>query len=388
MKLNFIDLFCGAGGMSAGFINAGLNCLAGIDFNKDAVETFSHNHKNSIAICDNIRKIKIENFLDEIGNKKIHIICGGPPCQGFSTIGTGDAEDSRNHLFLEFVRFVKNIKPKIIVVENVTGLLAKKNINTLKSIFKCFEKLGYNLDIRVLSSHHYGVPQIRRRVIIIGNNLSVENLYPKKKFDINLDKKNGIMISKTVGDVFSKIKPNDYNHDLNKAEISRKIEKNRIKYIPEGRSVRYQKDEIQLLPKKLWFDINWDEIGENRFREAKLLRLDKKKPSPTIVTNGRMYYHPTEDRYLTSREAASLQSFSKKFKFFGSHTSQWTQIGNAVPPVMAKEIGKCLIKMINSKKIIKNKFSVKDIEQIRSSAFNYGKDVYNNKQQSQISFTF
>ena len=387
MKLNFIDLFSGAGGMSAGFINAGLNCLAGIDFSKDAIETFSYNHKNSISICDDIRKIKIENFLNKIGNKKIHIICGGPPCQGFSTIGPGDAEDSRNHLFLEFVRFVKNIKPKIIVIENVTGLLAKKNINTLKSIFKCFKKLGYNLDIKVLSSHHYGVPQARRRVIIIGNNFSVENLYPKKRFDITLEKKNGIKPSKTVGDAFSKIKPKDYNQDLQKPKISKKIEKDRIKYIPEGKSVRYQKDEIQFLPKKLWFDINWDEIGENRFREAKLLRLDRKKPSPTIVTNGRMYYHPTEDRYLTSREAASLQSFSKKFKFFGSHTSQWTQIGNAVPPVMAKEIGKCLIKMIGSKKILKEKLGEKNIELVRSSAFNYDKDVYENKQ-SQMNFTF
>lgn len=387
MKLNFIDLFSGAGGMSAGFINAGLNCLAGIDFSKDAIETFSYNHKNSISICDDIRKINIEKFLNKIGNKKIHIICGGPPCQGFSTIGPGDAEDSRNHLFLEFVRFVKNIKPKIIVIENVTGLLAKKNINTLKSIFKCFEKLGYNLDIRVLSSHHYGVPQARRRVIIIGNNFNVENLYPKKKFDTILDKKNGIMPSKTVGDAFSKIKLNDYNQDLQKAEISKKIEKDRIKYIPEGKSVRYQKDEIQFLPKKLWFNINWDEIGENRFREAKLLRLDRKKPSPTIVTNGRMYYHPIEDRYLTSREAASLQSFPKKFKFFGSHTSQWTQIGNAVPPVMAKEIGKCLIKMIGSKKILKEKLINKNIEQVRSFAFNYDKDVYENKQ-SQMNFNF
>ena len=188
MKLNFIDLFSGSGGMSAGFIKAGLNCLAGIDFSKDAIETFSYNHKKSIAICDDIRKIKIKDFLDKINNKKIHIICGGPPCQGFSTIGAGDAEDSRNHLFLEFVRFVKSIKPKIIVIENVTGLLAKKNINTLKSIFKSFEQLGYQLDIKVLSSHHYGVPQKRRRVIIIGNIINVENLYPQKKYDELLKK--------------------------------------------------------------------------------------------------------------------------------------------------------------------------------------------------------
>jgi DNA (cytosine-5)-methyltransferase 1 len=387
MKLNFIDLFSGSGGMSEGFMKAGLNCLAGIDFSKDAIETFAFNHKKSIAICDDIRKIKIKDFLEKINNKKIHIICGGPPCQGFSTIGAGDAEDSRNHLFLEFVRFVKSIKPKIIVIENVTGILAKKNINTLKSIFKCFEKLGYQLDIKVLSSHHYGVPQKRRRVIIIGNIINVENLYPKKRYD-ELSKK-GFLPPKTVGDVFSKIRLDDYNHEIDKAEIKKNIEKDRIKLIPEGKSVRYQKDERQYLPKKLWFDVNWDEIGENRFREARLLRLDRKKPSPTIVTSSRMYYHPTQNRYLTSREAASLQSFSNKFKFFGSHTSQWTQIGNAVPPIMAKEIGRCLIKMYFSKIKVKNKKNNKNIEHVRSTAFNYGKDVYETEnKQTEMSFTF
>jgi DNA (cytosine-5)-methyltransferase 1 len=138
MKYNFIDLFSGAGGLSCGFEKAGLNCLAGIDFLKPAIETFKKNHKNAIGIDGDIRKISIKEFKKKIKNKKVHIVCGGPPCQGFSTIGPGDAEDSRNHLFLEFVRFVKELNPEIIVLENVTGILAKKNINTLKSI-KCID---------------------------------------------------------------------------------------------------------------------------------------------------------------------------------------------------------------------------------------------------------
>ena len=126
MNYNFIDLFCGAGGLSYGFEKVGLNCLAGVDHFKNAIETFKINHKNSIGIDGDIRKISIKDFKKKIKNKKVHIVCGGPPCQGFSTIGPGDAEDSRNHLFLEFVRFVKELNPEIIVLENVTGLLAKK----------------------------------------------------------------------------------------------------------------------------------------------------------------------------------------------------------------------------------------------------------------------
>ena len=384
MNYNFIDLFCGAGGLSYGFEKVGLNCLAGVDHSKNAIETFKINHKNTIGIDGDIRKISIKDFKKKIKNKKVHIVCGGPPCQGFSTIGPGDAEDSRNHLFLEFVRFVKELNPEIIVLENVTGLLAKKNINTLKSIFKCFEKLGYHLNIRVLSSNHYGVPQTRRRVILIGNRLNIENKYPKKEFydfgkiDKNLKK------YRTVGWAFKnllKTKGKIFNHNLELAKIKSNLETQRISHVPEGKYIRYEKDEKEYLPKKLWFDHDWNKIGEKRFREARYYRLDRKKPSPTILTGSRMYYHPTENRFLTTREAASLQSFPGGFEFIGSNTSQWTQIGNAVPPIMAEAIGKSILKMLKNKnkKIKINKNT--NIEYVRSSAFNYDKDVYSKNTQ-------
>ena len=383
-KFKFIDLFCGAGGLSYGFEKAGLKCLVGVDSFKNAIETFKLNHKNSLGIDADIRKISIKDFKKKIKNQKIHIICGGPPCQGFSTIGPGDAEDSRNHLFLEFVRFVKELKPNIIVLENVTGLLAKKNINTLKSIFKCFEKLGYYLDVKVLSSNHYGVPQIRRRVILIGNRMKIQNLYPNKEFydvgkiDLKLKK------YRTVEWAFKNLmkkKGKLLNHNLELAKIKSNLETQRISHVPEGKYIRYEKDEKKYLPKKLWFDHDWNTIGEKRFREARYYRLDRKKPSPTILTGGRMYYHPTENRFLTTREAASLQSFPGDFEFVGSNTSQWTQIGNAVPPIMAEAIGKSILKMLKnkSKKIKINKNT--NIEFVRSSAFNYDKDVYSKSTQ-------
>ena len=149
MKLNIIDLFCGAGGLSHGLEKSGLNCLMGIDFLEPAVETFRKNHINSIGLCADLRELSISEIKKQI-NKKVHLICGGPPCQGFSTIGTNDAKDNRNHLFMEYVKFVKGFKPNYILIENVTGLLSTKNRDALISVFNIFEQLGYHLDIRVL----------------------------------------------------------------------------------------------------------------------------------------------------------------------------------------------------------------------------------------------
>ncbi len=371
-KLNFIDLFCGCGGFSHGLEKAGLRCLVGIDFLNDAIETFKLNHPNSLAICEDLKNLDPKEVKSLIKNKKVHLICGGPPCQGFSTIGTGDAEDSRNHLFLEFVKFVEFFKPNYILIENVTGLLAEKNRNTLLSIFKCFEEIGYHLDVKVLSSDHYGVPEVRRRVIIVGNNKNIENIYPKQIHGEgnNLKKPN------TVGWAFKnliKSKKKSLNHSIEQAKIKKDVDLERIKCVPEGKSIRYEKDEKEYLPRKLWFDHDWNKISENRFREAKYFRLSRDKPSPTIVTHRGMYYHPTENRYLTVREAASLQSFPAEFEFKGSLTKQWVQIGNAVPPMMSEKIGESVLLMHkNIRKKIKDRKS-RDIDEIRSKAFLYKK---------------
>jgi len=386
-NLNFIDLFCGAGGLSSGLIKSGMNCLLGVDFLEPAIDTFKVNHKSSIGICDDIRDLRTKDIKELLNNKKIHLICGGPPCQGFSTIGPGDANDSRNHLFLEFVRFVKDFNPYFLIIENVTGLLAKKNKNTLESIFKCFEELGYHLDIRVLSANHYGVPQARRRVIIIGNRLGIENKYPKKKFN-NKDNKNlKLKKCRTVGWAFDNLityRGKSYNHEIESAEIRKNIEKARIDHVPEGCFIRYERDEKQYLPKELWFDHDWNKISEKRFREAKYARLNRNHPSPTIVTNRKMYYHPVESRYLTVREAAALQSFPSNYKFSGSITKQWTQIGNAVPPLMAKEIGLSIIDMYNNRRKKIKKLTKRDIEAIRGYAFKYDKDVYDHPNQLKL----
>jgi DNA (cytosine-5)-methyltransferase 1 len=392
MSFNFIDLFCGAGGLSEGLTKAGMNCLVGIDSLKPAIDTFNKNHKGSIGICGDIKEIEIKEIRKLIKRRKVHLICGGPPCQGFSTIGTNNAEDSRNHLFMQYVKFVEGFKPNYILIENVTGLLSKNNINTLTSIFNIFEELGYYLDLRVLSAHHYGAPQARRRVIIIGNNQEIKNLYPEKEFNNPGEKKKTYKKARTVDWAFNNLisyRKKAHNHDVKKASIKKSIEKKRIKHIPQGRSIRYERDEKELLPKKLWFDHDWETMSEKRFREAKLVRLSNGMPSPTIVTDGRRYYHPTEDRYLTVREAAALQSFPPSFIFSGALTNMWTQIGNAVPPLMAESIGKSILRMHKSRKKKVELEKIRDIELMRTIAFKYSEDTsYDNPKLSQKSFDF
>lgn len=377
--LNFIDLFSGCGGISLGLERAGFNCLLGLDFLEPAIQTFKKNHKNSIGICADIQKTKTADIKKLIGNKTVDLICGGPPCQGFSTVGLGRADDERNHLFLDFVRFVRDFKPSYIMIENVTGLLAKKNENTLKSIYKEFQNLGYHLDIRVLTASHFGVPEVRRRVIILGNNIGCQNFYPEKEFSNYGEKVKGLKSVRTVDWAFKNLlsyRGQFLNHDIDAAQIKKEVDKRRIKYVPEGRYIRYEKDERELLPKDLWFDHDWASLSENRFREAKYQRLDRKKPSPTILTSRGIYYHPTEDRYLTVREAAALQSFPPYFQFCGSIASQWTQVGNAVPPIMAQKIGEAILKTELNKKIKYKDASIFDFESIRKYAFKYDKDTH------------
>ncbi|HAZ14824.1 MAG: hypothetical protein A2X86_22125 [Bdellovibrionales bacterium GWA2_49_15] len=347
-SLNFIDVFSGAGGLSCGMELAGLKCLLGVDMNKSAIQTFLANHKHAVAFSDDIKKLTTLKLTELLGGQTVHVVVGGPPCQGFSTVGRGDPKDQRNSLFLEFIRIVKITRPLFVVVENVTGLLAKKNEKTLRAIFAQFEKLGFHLDVQVLSAEKYGVPERRRRTIILGTRLPTSVQFPVYSHDCT---KNGVYIPPVaVGEALANMETKNgqrFNHDLESAEVKSPVDRKRLAKIPEGKGIRYPEDEKKYLPPSLHLKVDWKTLPEGRFRQTKYQRLDGKKPSPTIMTHRYGYFHPQENRYLTAREAARLQSFPNDFIFHGSISEQWRQIGNAVPPLLGKSIGGALLQMMN-----------------------------------------
>lgn len=377
-KLNFIDVFAGAGGLSCGMEMAGWKCLLGVDFDKYAMETFKANHKDAEVYCGDIKELSSARLGELLKGETVHAVVGGPPCQGFSTVGMGNPKDERNRLFLEFIRIVKLTKPLFVVMENVTGLVASKNEDTLFAIFKKFGELGYHMNVKVMSADNYGVPEKRRRTILIGSRIGLVD-YPKETHNAIVAK--SFRPAATVGEVIADLRTKSgelHNHDITAAKIASDIDRKRIAKIPEGKGIRYERDEkAYFKTKSLKLGIDWENLPEGRFRQTKYHRLNRAEPSPTIMTHRHNYFHPVENRYLTAREAAAIQSFPNDFVFMGPVSAQWRQIGNAVPPLLGKAIGSQLLshykkseKVALTKKVSKAAIE-NTIRIMREKAFHY-----------------
>jgi len=369
-KVYFVDLFAGAGGLSCGLEMAGLECALAVEMEPAAVKTFALNHRNAAIHADDVSKLDRKAIQSMTKGKKISLVCGGPPCQGMSTVGEGIPDDPRNYLFLQFVRIVSVLKPEFVLMENVTGMLGKKNQKILNGILKKFRSIGYVMHAKVMSAENYGVPQKRRRTIFIGNRMGYDIEFPKPTHGRN----GGLKPIVTVGEAIANLRAASgevLNHDVNSARISNDIARKRVERIPEGRGIRYEEDERDLLPKSLWLGIDWKSIDEGRLREEQYHRLSRSDVSPTIMTGRHTYYHPTETRHLTVREAAAIQSFPNSFEFAGSIAQQWRQVGNAVPPLLGKALGETITKMLREKR----KAKILQPLVIRQNAFDYEKDL-------------
>ena len=371
-KLKFVDLFAGAGGMSNGLEQAGFECILGVDFDKAAMATFKQNHAGAEVFVGDIGGLSRAKLLKLTGGASVDLVCGGPPCQGLSTVGKGIPDDPRNYLFRQFVRIVKILNPQYVILENVTGLMGTKNEPILVGILNEFSRMGFDLSPKVLHAHHYGVAQKRRRSIFIGNRLGYANLHPVPAYEFSHPT---LPTPVTVGDVLEKLSDRNgvtHNHVLRAAAIKAEVDRERIALIPEGKSIRYPVDEKAYLPRRLAMGVDWTTIAEGRLRQEKYKRLDRSVPSPTIMTDSHTYYHPLADRYLTVREAAAIQSFPNEFVFLGTTTQQWRQIGNAVPPLLARAIGRSIMSMHAQQKLAKPETLT--IAQIRKFAFDYKSD--------------
>lgn len=326
-KPTYIDLFCGSGGFSLGFDKEGFDNIFSLDIDNSFCNTYKNNFTKHKLIESDIAKVTKKVIYEIIGSRKVDVIVGGPPCQGFSiagNIGRKFTDDPRNYLFKEFIRVVSIVQPDFFVMENVARLYTHKNGETRKEIISSFEKIKYKVDCRILNSADYGVPQIRKRVIFIGSKITNDIFFPK----ISVKKYKTVKLA--IDDLpilESGQKSGIPNHEAMKHTIQML---KKMSYVSDGGN----RDEIpiDLRPRK----------GDVR----KYIRYDSKKPAITITGDMRKVFHYSQNRALTVRELARLQSYPDSFIFFGSKISQQQQVGNSVPPLMAKAIAKIIKTMI------------------------------------------
>lgn len=338
--MKIIDLFSGVGGLSLGFESAGFEIIASIDLWEDAIKTYNHNRivKNGMTIS--IQEFNKNYLKDIISKHKITGIIGGPPCQGFSSARLSDRSknitlinEERNQLYIEFYNTVNQAMPEFFMMENVRGILNLDKGAFVKDILSRFGKLGYSVSYELLNASDYGVPQNRHRVFFVGlRNGKFEFPEKHKKevctfdalsdlpLDLNKQPKKYIMkpqneYQKLIrGKSVSVLNHEDTKHSDKTKEI--------ISMIPDGGN-------IKSIPQKYW--------KIRKFNKA-FQRMNSKLPSLTIDTGHRNYFHFSENRIPTVRESARIQSFPDSFEFLGSKTSQYKQVGNAVPPLLAYKL--------------------------------------------------
>lgn len=389
-KYKIVSLFSGCGGFDLGFIKSGFEVIWANDFFKDAVETYKKNIGEHIVFED-ITKISSSQIPNDFD-----VLIGGFPCQGFSVANTKrNMNDERNYLYKEFVRIIKDKKPKFFIAENVKGLLSMQKGDIIKMIVNDFKKIGYDVDYKVLNASDYGVPQNRERVFIIGNNIGVQNIFPKKTHGFNLlpyfSVKDSIGYLSDVRTRDVPFKLNNkiiYNHiarlnvqntfycrknNIQQSEICDYLKywKNKkeisISKIDEILGYKYtaghwfRKDEFGSIPNKydwlllkkiLDFDDKYDKIVTSFYLKditfEQSLRISNwVKPSDTITATG-PEIHPNKERRLSVRECAILQTFPDDFVFEGSTSNMYKQIGNAVPVLLAEKIANIIKKQLDN----------------------------------------
>lgn len=325
-KPTAIDCFAGCGGMSLGFKQAGYNVLGAIELDPAAVAVYRANHKRVHTWCKDIREVSAAEILETLGLREgeLDLLGGCPPCQGFSTLRTYNGHrwtrDKQNELIFEFQRLALGLRPKRVMMENVPGLYRNSRLEKFRA---ALQKSGYEVKADVLNVAEYGVPQRRRRMVLLASRVSaVEFAAPDKSVRT---------VREAIGGLPKAGKSGDALHDLPENRSSKVID--RIKSVPRNGGSR------SALPRQLRLQCHKHSDG---FKDV-YGRMAWDEPAPTITTGcfnpskGR-FLHPSENRAITMREAALLQSFPKTYKFPADlgKVRVATMIGNALPPEFIK----------------------------------------------------
>ena len=345
-----LDLFCGAGGFSFGFeMNKHFKTLLAVDTDQDCLKTFTNNHANAQVISEDISSSLAKNKICSLAKKlKINMIIGGPPCQGFSMKGKKlGKKDKRNFLFLDFLDIVKQIEPEIFIIENVRNLLSCEKGYFLRKILNICQKAGYKMSFGQLNASNFGIPQNRQRAIIIGSKKA------KIYLPSSLKNQTNVTIKEAISDLsFLKSGQNHKGgYPFAIKSDYQKMMRCGSKWLMNHFATKHLAISItkmQLIPKNgnkfdlpkkfrnnqkfktTWSRLNWDKVSAT---------IDTRFDTPSNGQN----IHPVLNRAITPREAARIQSFPDKFVFFGNKSSICRQIGNAVPPLLAKTIADSII---------------------------------------------
>lgn len=356
-----IDLFCGAGGLSEGFRQAGYHVLAGNDFFEAAGETYSQTHREAKFLAGPIQAYSASDFLKAAGLRagELDVLVGGPPCQGYSVYNhQRGLHDERSSLYREYLRVVDGLQPNWVVLENVTGMTSAGGGAAVNAIIEGLNSLGYAVRAEILKAEEYGVPQERRRIVFIGNRLGLPIAYPTPTHGFgarplvtvrdaisdlpalrNAEEKGVQLYASEPHSEFQREMRAGCNSVTNHsaARLSM-INLERLGYIPQGGS--WRDIPVELLPEGM-------KRAKRSDHTKRYGRLRWDGLASTILTkcdpHWGAYFHPEQDRTLTVREAARLQSFPDWFDFKGSRTDQYVQVGNAVPPMLGRAIAQTIL---------------------------------------------
>lgn len=350
-KVGHVDLFSGCGGFSTGFELAGFETAVALDIHPPSLSTLALNHSSTHTILGDIRKVNEKVLPELVGLKRPGlVVTAGVPCQGFSLSNRKrHAEDKRNYLFLEFIRVASHLRPDVVVLENVSGLVSTKDGAFKRDIAEAIEELGYDVHFALLNAADYGVPQTRRRVFFVGVPRGSSWYFPEPEFG-TLENPYRNVRDALLGDL----------PRLAAGASSKKYSgpptSDFQKWLRLNHGETLNNHVAPAHPAETINRIKLTKPGEPMYPNFKQrIRLHPDSPSPTQICGGIrpqfQFGHPTQARGLTIRERARIQSFPDWYEFTGGVTQGRVQTGNAVPPLLAKAIADQIMRLLNGEKL-------------------------------------